>query len=182
MARRFALVFAIICAAAAAGACSVFTSWDDVTLGSLAADASARDADRRDTGSGIGDGGPIVVDAGVDANCSPDVAHCTCTPGTSMCVPGTSTSGSGVLYACTDAGIYSDPVTCDDGCAMGPAGSIDGAQGCNCTLNRTYCGGHDVVGSPSDLYECGPNGMTFKETCPFGQMCRTGAIGDQCAL
>jgi hypothetical protein len=169
MRRRWTTAIAASCGLLAS--CSLVTSWDGLTSADAGAHAGGGGAGGFAATTGAGGQGGAAIDAGDEADATPDVSPDVVDP--NMCVakhhycgghvvPGTATK----LYTCNSDGSASLLESCTHGCLVRTK-LID--DHCRCLAGAYYCGGDHIEGDPTTLYRCNADGSgTVFEHCTKG--------------
>ena len=82
------------------------------------------------------------------------------------------------LYQCSGGSLAGSTV-CANNCQANP-GAEDDICGCAGLNDGDYCGGDDVGGDPSTLYQCTSGTLSVLTVCTNGCAIEPGALDDQC--
>jgi hypothetical protein len=82
------------------------------------------------------------------------------------------------LYQCT-GGNLAGQTACANNCQSNP-GDQDDSCGCAGLDDGNYCGGDDVTGDASTLYQCSGGSLSVLQVCANGCAVESGAEDDQC--
>jgi hypothetical protein len=106
----------------------------------------------------------------------------TCTPGGRYCGGDKIGGDSNTLYQCNASSSPTVLEQCADGCQV----SSGGKDSCKvtsgaCVQGQMYCGGHELGGDPSTLYQCnGSAAPSVVEHCSAGCIQSASGQGDSC--
>ncbi|HEX7667005.1 MAG TPA: hypothetical protein VF407_20890 [Polyangiaceae bacterium] len=162
-------------------ACSALTSWDDVELGDNDAPViEAGPVFEAGRDGNVIDGGPTIVDAGVDTGFPFDASDCVCQTGFGFPGPLTQNRLFCVFSRSSDGSSTGYGTNCDDKCYPLPD---DGGAACGCQPGGLYCNGHenvagDILQEQQTLWKCGADALslTLVRGCDAG--CAIGAGAD----